>query len=209
MMKIITISREFGSGGRELGKRLADELGYGYYDREIEASIAARMDLDADYVVQALEKKLLLDIPLHFGRTLANSYGMKQQVDILVEKQKVLKEIAKAGPCVIVGRAADLILEEYQPFKVFVYADMEYKIKRCQSYGEVGENLSRREMEKEIRKVDSGRAQYRRLFFDSAWDNKSQYHLCINTTGMEIKQMVPALAAYSLCWFAHSGSPGR
>lgn len=201
-MKIITISREFGSGGRELGKRLADELNFRYYDREIELSIAQRMDMDTDYIAHSMENGWV-NVPLHFGRTFASSYLLKQQVDILVEKRKVLKEIASASDCVIVGRAADAILEEYRPFKMFVYADMEYKIKRCQGYAEVGENLTLREMEKAIKKIDSRRSQYHRRYLDIDWGKKEYYHLCVNTTGLEIKTIVPQIAQYARSWFEH------
>ena len=94
MNRIITISREFGSGGREVGKRLADALHCAYYDSEIEASIAQNLDLDEGYIARSLESGAFTNIPLHFGRTIASSYLYKQQVDILVEKRKVLREIA-------------------------------------------------------------------------------------------------------------------
>lgn len=203
-MNIITISREFGSGGREVGKRLADVLDYAYYDREIEAWIAERMDMDVNYIAQTMDRGLLMNIPLHFGRTLAGSYVMKQQVDILVEKQRVLKEIANSSNCVIVGRAADVILSEYKPFKIFVYADMEYKIKRCQGYVEIGESLSPRETEKAIRKIDAKRSQYHGMFPGMDWGDKELYHLCINTTGLTIKKIVPHIAEYARCWFERS-----
>lgn len=203
-MNIITISREFGSGGREVGKRLADVLGYAYYDREIETEIAKRMNMDVSYVAKAMEQGMTRNIPLHFGRTLASYPMLKQQVDILVEKQRMLKEVAAASDCVIVGRAADVILEEYKPFKVFVYADMAYKLKRCQGYAEMGENLTPREMEKAIKKIDSGRSQYHAMFLDIEWGRKEFYHLCVNTSGLEIKKIVPHIADYARDWFEGS-----
>ncbi len=206
-MKIITISREFGSGGRELGKRLADALGYAYYDREIEAAIAERTGMDIRYIAQMADRNLLMTIPLHFGQTFNSGYVQKQHLDILVEKQRVMKNLACQSDCVIVGRAADAILSEYNPFKIFVYADMDYKIKRCQGYAEVKEHLSVREMEKSIRKIDAARSQYHRLFPGLDWGNREQYHLCVNTTGLEIKRMVPPLAEYVRNWFANRTSP--
>ncbi len=200
-MNIITISREFGSGGREIGKRMADILGYAYYDKEIEIEVAKRMNMDVGYVSQAIDRGVLMNIPLHFGMTFADSYAMKQQVGILVEKQRILKEIAQTSHCVIVGRAADVILTEYQPFKIFVYADMAYKISRCQGYAEAGENLSPSEMEKAIRKIDAKRSQYHGLFPGTDWGSKEQYHLCVNTTGLTIKKIVPHIADYARCWF--------
>ena len=126
MNRIITISREFGSGGREVGKRLADALGCAYYDSEIEAGLARQMNLDQGYVARAIGNGILTSIPLHFGRTISSPSLYKQQVDILVEKQKLLKELAAASDCVIVGRAADVILSGDDPLKLFVYADMDH-----------------------------------------------------------------------------------
>ncbi len=204
-MNVITISREFGSGGREVGKRLADTLGYTYFDREIEIGIATRMNMDIHYITHALNHGAFINLPLHFGKTFASPYMIKQQVDLLVEKQRLLKEIASSSNCVIVGRAADAILSEYSPFKIFVYADMAYKIKRCQGYAEVEENLPSREMEKAIKKIDSKRSQYHRMHSDVGWGIKEQYHLCINTTGLEIKKMIPSIAEYTRRWFETNG----
>lgn len=205
-MKIITISREFGSGGRELGKRLADVLGYAYYDREIEDGIAKRMNMDVNYVAHAMEGGAVGNIPLHFGRTFTGAYALRQQMDILAEKHKLLTEIVSASHCIIVGRAADVILADHRPFKMFVYADMAHKIKRCQAYAEVGENLSPAQMEKAIKKIDAGRAQYHRMFAGEEWGDKNQYHLCVNTTGVTIKSIVPIVAQYAECWFAQTGT---
>ena len=72
-MSIITVSREFGSGGREVGKRLADALGYAYYDREIVSAIARKTSLDERYVASALEGGLFRSVPIHFGRTFSYS----------------------------------------------------------------------------------------------------------------------------------------
>ncbi len=200
-MNVVTISREFGSGGREFGKRLAERLGYVYYDREIEENIAKRMDMDPGYVAQAIEHGTFPNIPLHFGRTLGSVQVLRQKVDILVEKQKVLKEIASASNCVIVGRAADVILGEYKPFRIFVYADMAYKIERCQKYGETGKAQSPRDLEKAIKKIDSGRSQYHKLFMDIEWGRKENYELCVNTTGLTMNKIVLPIAEYVKNWF--------
>lgn len=200
-MNIITISREFGSGGREVGKRLADLLGYAYYDKEIEASVAKEMNIDANYIAHSIENGMLINIPLHFGKTIATSYMLKQQFDILAESQRVLKKIATLSNCIIVGRAADIVLSEYKPLKIFVYANMEHKIKRCQQYAEAGENLTCREMERQIKRIDSRRSQYHAMFTEQGWGKKEYYHLCINTTGLEIKKMIPHIAAYAKEWF--------
>ena len=200
-MKVITISREFGSGGRELGKRLADLLGYAYYDKEIEAEIARRMDMDPGYIARHIDQGTIVNVRLHFGRTIASGDLLKQQINILVEKQRLLKELASASNCVIVGRAADSILEEYGPFNLFVYADMKHRIERCQKYGREGENLSNSGLEKAIKKIDSQRAEYRKMFTGKDWGDIESYHLCINTAGVEVKKIVPHVAEYAKSWF--------
>lgn len=192
-MNVITISREFGSGGRELGKRLADIPGYTYYDREIEADIAKRLDMDEGYISRSIEQGAVMNIPLHFGRTLASPYMLRQQIDIPVEKQRVLKEIAATSHCVIVGRAADVILAEHKPFKIFVYADMQHKIKRCQSYSAPGENLTPGELKKSIKKMDAKRREYLTMFGVSDWGDKKITIFASTQRGWKLRKLRPIL----------------
>lgn len=123
MSKIITISREFGSGGRELGKRIAEFLDYDYYDREIITAIAKRQELDSEYVERTLENSYSWrTIPLTFHRSFATPPVMQSaQTNLLVEQKQVIEYIAKSGKnCVIVGRNADILLKEELPFTMFV-----------------------------------------------------------------------------------------
>ena len=197
-MRIITVSREFGSGGREVGKRLADELGFAYYDREIVTEIAKKNELDEAYVEKTLSSGLFRNIPVHFGRTFSYTPSMiSNSVNLFVEQHKIIKELAKKGDCIIVGRAADVILKEYSPFNLFVYSDMTSKIKRCRERALEGESITARDMEKKIRKIDSERAKYYEFFSNTAWGDKAGYNLCVNTTGIEIKRMVPVIAEYA------------
>lgn len=200
-MSIITISREFGSGGREVGKRLADAMGYAYYDREIVAAIAQRKQLDEGYVASALEGGLFRSVPIHFGRTFSYTTPlMTSTTGLFVEQHKLLRELAEQGNCVIVGRAADAILAEHRPFNIFVYADMEAKVRRCMERAEEDEQLTQRELIRHIKKVDADRARYHELFSDTRWGAKESYHLCVNTTGKSIKSLIPAVAQYAKYW---------
>lgn len=105
-MKIVTISRQFGSGGRELGKRLADELGFDYYDREIITSIAQAQGMDEGYVEKALEDHAWQHIPLTYGRSFASGAVMQStQTSLLVEQKRVLDGIANAGKDLACWRA--------------------------------------------------------------------------------------------------------
>lgn len=203
-MKIITISREFGSGGRELGKRLAETLGFDYYDQEILAEIAKNKGMDDSYVERLLENQGWRDIPLtHHG-----SFGIFIQpvdVDVLLEQKRVIEEIAKVGrDCVIIGRNADAILSEYQPLSIFVCADMESKIRRCKERAPKGENLTEKELIRKIKRVDKNRARTREIITGGVWGENKTYHFCINTASWTIEDLTPALAAFTKSWFERS-----
>ena len=133
-MRIITISREFGSGGRELGKRLADLLACDYYDSEIVHAVAQKSGMDAGYVADTLSNHGWQDMALTFRGTLSSpTYFQASKVALLLQQKKVLEEIAALGKdCVIVGRNADVILKDYAPFNIFVCASTEAKVQRCQ-----------------------------------------------------------------------------
>ena len=203
-MKIITVSREFGSGGREVGKRLADELGFAYYDREIVEEIASRCSLDEKYVANVLERCVSHTFPLHFGHTFAHLSAPvvnSGSMNLFAEQTKLIKELASKGDCIIVGRAADVVLAEYSPFNLFVYADMKYKVDRCMQRASENEKLTKRETEKMIKRIDKARARTHAFFTDIPWGDKGGYHMCINTTGLNIKSLAKILSDYSEHWF--------
>lgn len=201
MNMIITISREFGSGGREVGKRLADELRIAYYDREIITEIAKQTGLSEEYIKNVSEKGSYT-YPFQFAKSFSTySRLQSNQTEILVAQQKVLKEIAQKGNCVIVGRGANVILKECNPMNIFVYADMESKINRCRRKAKEDEHLTEKEIEKKIMGIDNGRKNYHELISNLEWGDKRNYHLCINTSDVEIKTIIPTLAEYIKDWF--------
>ncbi len=201
-MRIITISREFGSGGRELGKRLSDELGFDYYDKEIIAAVAKGKGLDADYVEKALDHHAWRSVPLAFGRSFGMPNMQAMETELLLEQKRVLEGIAKLGKdCVIVGRNADLILEKENPFNIFVCADTQAKVQRCLERAEKGEKLSEKEILQQMRRIDKNRASTRAILSDSEWGKAGTYHMMVNTTGWSLKQLAPAVAQFALKWF--------
>ena len=206
-MKIITISREFGSGGRELGKRLADALGFDYYDREIITAIAENRGMDESFVAKTLEDHGWRDVPLTFRHSFTPAISPHTvRTDLLLEQTNVIREIAGAGKdCVIVGRNADVLLREYGPFNLFVCADMEAKIRRCQERAAPDEKLSLKELERKIRGIDKNRARTRDIITGSRWGERGSYHLIVNTTGWEIKELTPAVAEFAVRWFRGPG----
>lgn len=197
MGKIITIGREFGSGGRELGKRLSDHLGLAYYDKEIVEEIAKRTSLAEDYVHGILEHHAGVFFPITVGRSFhstGSDYLLRQYTAVYAEQANVLRDMAEKSNCVIVGRCADYILKEHSPIRLFVYADMEAKIRRCREKADEHEDLSDKELIKKIRSIDKSRAKYYRYYTGQAWGNRENYDMCINTTSVSIKELAEVLA---------------
>lgn len=202
-MRIITISREFGSGGRELGKRLADALGFAYFDKEIISAIAEKSNLDESYVEHLMQKGLTPNFPFTFRNTLyyQPNYMLDNELKVLNLQEQIIKELALQGDCIMVGRASNIILQEEHPLNLFIYADMDFKVQRCQERAPDTENLTDQQMQKKIKQIDAGRIKHQKLFSSDNWGDKEHYHLCINTSGLEIKSVIPAIKDFALNWF--------
>ena len=200
-MRIITISREFGSGGRELGTRLAELLGWDYYDREIISAIAEKQGMDENYVENALANRAWQSVPLTFRGSFVGSTNAVQ-TNLLVEQKRVIEGIARLGrDCVIVGRNADVLLKEYAPFNIFVCASLDAKVQRCLERAVAGAELTAKEVEMQMRVIDKNRAQTREIISGIKWGARENYHLTVNTTGWEIKELTPAVAGFAQRWF--------
>lgn len=200
MNRIITISREFGSGGREIGKRLADKLEVKYYDRELITEISKETGMTEEYITKTSEKGMR-PYAFQFAKSFAMYSKMQNnQTEILIAQQKILKQIAEKGNCIIVGRGADVILKDYNSMNIFVYADMKSKINRCKSKAK-DEKLTDKEIENKIIQIDKNRKKFHEIISNLEWGNKGNYHLCINTSELEIKEIIPSLVDYITAWF--------
>jgi len=202
-MRIITISREFGSGGREIGEKVADLLGFEYYDREIISEVAKIGNFDEKFVEYVGENGYSSGFHFTYGRTLYYPHAQwDNSTKILVAEQKALNTIAQRGKdCIIVGRCADVVLADYKPFNLFIYADMESKVERCQKRAESGEKLTDVKMAKKIKTIDRNRARHREAISHIKWGRKEAYHLCVNTTGINPKDITPVIADYATSYF--------
>ena len=202
-MRIITISREFGSGGRELGKRLSDHLGCDYYDSEIISAVAEKSGMDKRYVESTLSNHGWQNYKISFRGTLGSSaYLQASKVNLLLTQKKVIEEIAALGQdCVIICRNADVILREYRPFKLFVCAELDAKVKRCMERAPQGEDLTEKELIRKMKQIDKNRSQTREIIGGAAWGQRDACHLTVNTTDWEIKKLVPAVAEFAARWF--------
>ena len=198
MRKIITIGREFGSGGREVGKRLAEILQIPYYDNEIVTQLAQRTQLSVNYINQFLEKKasLINYFPITVGRSFYRQINPMplQSSYIHFEQSKLLKELAQQTDCVIVGRCANYILDDYNPLRIFVYAEMDSKMKRCREKAPEHEQMSEKDLKQHILAVDKSRAQYYKFVTGRRWDDKNNYDMLINTTYCPVKDVAQMIA---------------
>ena len=199
MNQIITIGREFGSGGREFGKRLAEELGVAYYDGEIIAAIAKRSSLAEDYVNQVVEQRIRAYYPITVAHTLSIQHGdavYEVTRGIYAAQTEIIREMARKSGCVIVGRCADHILKDIQPkpLRIFLYADIAARMARCRANGEDLENESDKGLERRIRAVDRARSQYYRFYTGQAWGDRLNYDLCLNATEIDLRAAAKATA---------------
>ncbi len=199
MNHIITIGREFGSGGRELGHKLAKELKIAYYDKQILSEIVKKTEFSREYVQEVVENRLTYMLPPAFstGMSLGNEYQIWQMQEIVKAQNDVIELMAAKSSCVIVGRCADYILREKEDislFRIFVYADLESRIRRCQERAPEGESYTDKELEKHIRRVDKNRANYYADYTLQKWGDKSNYDMCINTTNVDIDEIVKHLS---------------
>ena len=196
MNRIITIGREFGSGGRELGRRLADALQFAYYDREIVTELARRTSLSEEYVQRIVEHRPTAAFPIHVGRSfypMVNPMWEQGQA-VYQEQHRLIKEMAAASSCVIVGRCADYILRDMRPFRIFVYADMASKMRRCRENGEDAKAMSDKELTQHINDINRGRAKYYEFYSGQEWGGRLNYDLCVNTTQLDLAEVVAAIA---------------
>ena len=206
-MKIITISREFGSGGRKLGEAIAEHLGFDYYDREIITAIAKNQELEEEFVANMIDRDLWKTIPLKFHNSFdkVNTAEITQQ-DLLKEEQRVLEEIAAKGKdCVIVGRHADYRLKDYKPFRIFVCADLDARIDNCLLYEETGGADTIKKIAKNIQKIDKTRARNTAIVTGIEWGNPANYELTINTTNWDLDVLAPSIADVATKWFESHG----
>lgn len=199
MKFIITISREFGSGGREIGQKLANELGIPFYDKEllVRASKDSGICEDLFYRNDESHSNSLL-YSLVMGTFPTNGQGkiradMPLNHKLFLAQFDAIKKIAEEGSCVIVGRCADYVLrEEKNVLNFFINADLASKKKRI---------LERYDIEKDkamdfIKKTDKNRANYYNYYSDMKWGEAKNYDLCINSSTLGIDGTVKILKAF-------------
>ena len=193
---IITIGREYGSGGRQIGKALAERLGISYYDKEI-ISLAAKKSGLSDEFIANNEQRVSGGLMHSFAASTAYHNGffsmhvLPMSESIFISQAQVIRDIAAKESAVIVGRCADYILAEREnTINVFIHAPMETRVKRIMELHNIDEAAAM----KEIAKSDKERGNHYFRYTDLKWGKAQNYHVCINSALMGIDKTVEMLA---------------
>lgn len=195
---IITIGRQFGSNGREIGHRLAEKLGIPFYDKEILNETAKNSGL-SESILKSLDEKptksflysLVMD-PYSYGFT-STGYQTNLNQQAFQATYDTIKKIGEEGPCVFVGRCADYALRHNPNLvKVFIYAPVEERIKTVSQRF----NLSEDKAKSQINKEDKSRASYYNYYTSKRWGAMESYDICINSSLMSIDKTVDLIIDY-------------
>ena len=179
---IITISREYGSGGRYIGKMIAQKLGIKLYDKEFVLKLADSTGLSTEYIENNEQRRKVLE-------SLNNGYysGLTNADELFIRESELIKEVSQKESCVIVGRCADFILKDNKNvIKIFVDSSMENKVKRATTYY----HLNNVNAKKEISRINKLRANHYKYYTEKDWNDPSNYDICINSDSLGIENCV-------------------
>ncbi len=193
---IVTIGREFGSGGHEIGKRLAADLGIAFYDQEFVEMAVKNTGFHVDYVKDNEEKAPdLVSGAMFVG---IDIYQPSPYDRIQEEEYRLIREIASKESCVIVGRAADYILSDQSHVSVFLFAPIEDRVKRKMALlpAEQAAKTTPAAMEKIVKQMDKRRRRYYEYYTDMKWGARDSYDLLINTSRAGIDGSVKIIKTY-------------
>ena len=177
---VITIAREYGSGGRYIGRLIADKLGIKFYDKDFVTTLSEQTGLSEEYIENNEQRRNTLD-------ALNNGYyfNLSNSDELFVKESKLIKELAEKESCVIIGRCSDFILKDNEDtINIFVYSNMEDKIKRVvERYG-----FNQKDAEKEIKNIDKQRSNHYKHYTGKKWGENQNYDLCINSDALGVEK---------------------
>ena len=189
MSKVISISREFGSGGREIGYRLAKKLGIPFYDKEI-ISMAAEDSNISEEIFHANDEvighKERIDYQYAVIDPFSSTYEVPVSDQLFVIQSRIIKKMASLGPCVIIGRCSDVIVED--SFSVFICSSLKKRVERLLSL-EQDETVDVKKMEARIRTIDQKRRDYYQYYSGNEWGKPKNYDLCLNSGRLGIQKL--------------------
>lgn len=195
---IITIAREFGSGGKTIGQMLADSMGINCYEREL-----IRMASDDSGISEELfgahDERIRTNSFFKFKQTYKGnliapeSAGFTSQANLFNYQAKVIKQLAARESCVIIGRCADYILKDYPNVcSVFVHADMDFRHKMAAERVSVSE----KDLDKYIEKIDNYRGEYYKAYTGNDWYDLRNYDLCLDSGKLGFEKCVEEISSY-------------
>jgi cytidylate kinase len=192
MDKVITVSREFGSGGREIGVKLAEVLGIPFYDKEL-ISLAADDINVAEEAFRYYDEHIEVPDPLdrESYHAFSDIYQVPMSDQIFVAQSNVIRRLAAHGPCVIVGRCADMVLED--SVNLFIYSKMKNRVARIM---QLEPGTDEREMERRIREIDRKRKEYYQYYTGNKWGKAQNYHLCLDSGFIGTEGCLRTIVAY-------------
>ena len=199
MNRVITITRQYGSGGREIGKRLAEAYSLPFYDNEIISRAAkdtgfaeAAFARAEDKASNSLLYSIAMGMNVYSNQDIGFS-GLSLDDRIFLAQSKVIRSVAEEGPCVIVGRCADYILKERENVvNLFVHASLDFRIKRAIEV----EGISKNKAAETVMKKDKSRANYYKYHSGERWDNVLNYDMAIRSDLGSMEDTVACVKAY-------------
>ncbi len=195
---VITIARQYGSGGRAIGKILAEDMNIKFYDKEL-INLAARESGISPEIFEQYDEKaansLLYALSIGAAASIGD-YSISQQLPIndklFLLQHDIIRKVS-AEPCVIVGRCADYILADRKDcIKIFIYSDMESRIK----YAVDVHNVPKEKARSVIKKVDKSRENYYNYYSDQKWGDPGNYDLCINSGKLGVESSAELIKDY-------------
>ena len=190
--RVITISRQFGSGGRTVGRMTAMKLGIPCYDQELIQKVAEESGFAERYIQERGEE-------FSSGGWLTAAFtdreynGLSLQDSLWLAQRNVILDLAKKGPCVIVGRCADYVLKDYpNVVSVFVHADRKFCLDRSMER----HSMTEKEMQKYIEKTDRFRGDFYRYHTGNEWADARNYDLCLNSGKLGFQKCVEEIKSY-------------
>lgn len=192
MSKVITISREFGSGGREIGFRLAEKLGIPFYDKEI-ISLAAEDSNIAEEAFHAHDEVIGRQVRVDHEYVSVNPFSPLYEVpvsdQVFMVQSQMIRKLEQEGPCVIIGRCSDIIVED--GFHVFICASMKKRVERMLG---LENDTDAKKMEARIREIDRKRRDYYQYYSGNEWGSPKNYHLSLNSGKLGVETCVDIIA---------------
>ena len=197
--KIITITRQYGSGGHDIGKLLSERLGIPFYDKELISLAAKKSGVSPEVFAQADERmsnSLLYTLSTglyNYGNGFSAMGDLPMNDRLYILQHKIIKEKAEKEVFVVVGRCADYILKEYDNVvRVFVYADLDVRARRAVERQDIEASRARQA----VSKVDKNRANYYSFKKKKKWGAPENYDLCLNSTKLSVEQAADLIIDY-------------